>query len=472
MRDNFLYIAGAWRGETGQSHTQADSRSGAPFSRTWLARPGDVDDALAAAAAAAPAVEAAPRHERARWLDGAADALQARAEAVARLLVAECAKPLATSRQEVARSVETLRASAMEAMRLAGEVVPMDASVRGEGKLGFAVQVPVGVVAAITPFNAPLNLLCHKLGPALAAGNALVVKPDPRAASCAAELLDILDGLGLPAGAVNMVHGGREAGEQLVVDARVDLVSFTGGRQAAHRIVGLAGLKRVLLELGGNAGNIVCADADLDLASRELARGAFTHAGQSCIGVQRIYVEQAAYDAFMERFLSEVRGLAVGDPGDAATEVGPMIDAAAAERLLGWIGEAVGQGAVVHCGGQARGPLLEPTVIGGVSRAMRVVCEEAFGPVVTVAQVPDLETAVAAVNDSRYGLQAGVFTASLANSLYCARRLKVGGVVVNGTSNYRVDHQPYGGVKESGVGREGPAYAVRAMSETRMVVFQ
>ncbi|GAA5234258.1 aldehyde dehydrogenase family protein [Verticiella sediminum] len=470
IRTNQQYIAGRWCPGAGEQHVQKDLFLGTAFSATHLSTPKDVDLALSAAAEAASVMASVPSHTRAAWLRQAADRLEGQRREIAGMLVAECGKPLSIALSETDRSVETLRFSAEEALRLAGEMVPMDASPRGEGHMGFYLRVPVGVVAAITPFNAPLNLLCHKLGPALAAGNAIVVKPDLRAASCAATVFSIFHSLDLPPGSIGLVHGGREVGEQLIVDERVNLVSFTGGEMAARSILRQAGLKRVSLELGGNAGNLVLEDADLDMAAEHLAVNAFTHAGQSCIGVQRIYVHDKVYDTFMGKFLNRVAGVATGDPYDEKTMVGPMIDSAAVDRLMSWIRDAVERGARVLHGGTHDGLILAPTVLTDVNRHMRVVCEEVFGPIVTVTRISGVQEGIDAVNDSRYGLQAGVFTASLNAALACVRKLRVGGVVVNGTSNYRVDHQPYGGVKCSGIGREGPRYAIEEMTERRMVV--
>lgn len=471
MRINRQFIAGEWR-DSASTHEQREVFSQRAFSLTYLSASGDVEDALAAARRATGDMEATPAHQRARWLRQAADALAVRSDELAGMLVAESGKPWMLCHSEIGRSIETLRFSADEATRIAGCVLPMDASERGDGRFGFYVRVPVGVVSAITPFNAPLNLFAHKIGPALAAGNTVIAKPDPRAASCATVLVEVLSGLGLPSGAINLVHGGRDVGERLVSDERVNLISFTGSKQAAHHIVRQAGLKRVQFELGGNAGNIVCEDADLELAASELAIHAFGHAGQSCIGVQRIHVHDAVYMAFMDRFLENVRMLKVGDPALPDTQVGPLIDAATSERLERWIRDAVDAGARLLTGGVRDGAMLTPAVLADVDKRLPIVCEEVFGPIVTVERVSSLNEAIESLNDSVYGLQAGVFTGSIGTALECVRRLKVGGVVINGTSNYRVDHQPYGGVKQSGIGREGPAFAIEAMTELRMAVMQ
>lgn len=468
---NRLHINGSWiESETGT--TRCDLYRGTPFSRTSMAGADAVDSALAAAAAARQAMEASPRHARAGWLRLAAAQLTARRRQAAEAIVAEAGKPITLALSEVDRAIETLGLSANAALQPLGEVLPMDASPRGAGRSGFYTRVPIGVVAAITPYNAPLNLMCHKIGPALAAGNAVIVKPDPRTPSIANLLVGILHEAGVPNGAVNLVHGGRDVGQLLVDDGRVNLISFTGSRGAALAIASRAGLKRTQFELGGNAGNIVCADADLDNAATQLCDAAFAHSGQSCIGVQRIYVAAAVFHSFAERFLGQVGRLVVGDPWDPATHLGPMIDEESVRRVLDWIGEARAGGARLLAGGSAQGLVLAPTVLGDLRDDMRVVCEEVFGPVVTLHRFDALEDAIESVNASRYGLQAGIFTAGLQTALVAAARLRVGGVVVNGTSNYRVDHQPYGGVKDSGLGREGPRFAVEAMSELRMVVLQ
>lgn len=468
---NALYIGGSWiEGPT--SAVRADLYRGEPFSRTSLADASHTHSALEAATDAREVMEQVPVHDRSRWLQSAAGELAARRDEAAAAITAEAGKPISLARAEVDRAVETLRLSSHAASRPLGEVLPMDMSPRGAGKIGFYKRIPVGVVVAITPYNAPLNLMCHKVGPALAAGNAVVIKPDPRTPSVANLLVEIFAGLDLPPGAINLLHGGRDIGEMLVGDVRADLISFTGSRTAAELITRRAGLRRTLFELGGNAGNIVCADADLDEAARQLSRDGFGHAGQSCIGVQRIYVSSTIYDRFADLFLARVGELVVGDPWNPETLLGPMIDADSVERVTSWIDEAVAGGARLLAGGKADGLILAPTVLTDVHPDMKIVCEEIFGPVVTLHRFDDLAHAIDAVNASRYGLQAGIFTTSVAGALQAARRLRVGGVVVNGTSNYRIDLQPYGGVKESGLGREGPSFAVEAMSELQMVVLQ
>lgn len=469
--DNRLYVAGQWVGSA-QRAERADLFRAMPYSSTAMADADQTRSALKAAAAARTAMENTLRHQRAAWLRAAARALDTRRIQAASAITAEAGKPISLAMQEVDRAVETLGFSADAAVQSPGALLPMDASRRGGGKTGYYERFPIGVVVAITPYNAPLNLMCHKIGPALAAGNTVIAKPDPRTPTIANLLFEILADLGLPNGAVNLLHGGAEIGEMLVSDDCVDLVSFTGSRAAAQAITKQAGLRRTQFELGGNAGNIVCASADLKAAAAQLAKDGFAHAGQSCIGVQRIYVEEEAFEPFAKHFLKQTCALPVGDPWDSATLLGPMIDEASLHRVQGWIEEALMAGAKLLVGGKADGLTLSPTVLTNVQPTMKVVCEEIFGPVVTLTPVRTLSEAIEAVNESRYGLQAGIFTGRLSDALEASRRLRVGGVIVNGTSNYRVDNQPYGGLKESGLGREGPAFAVDAMSELRMVVLQ
>lgn len=471
MRKNPLFINGEWI-ETTEISVRHDPFRGTPYSATCLANSGHVSAAIDAATKASDLLATVPAYQRSKWLRQIASKLRENEQEIAESIISENGKVFSFSKREVGRSAETLEFSANEALRLGGEVIPLDASARGEKRLGFYIRVPVGVVGMITPFNSPLNLLCHKVGPALAAGNAIVAKVDPRTASCAVHLCKIMEAFGLPAGAMNLVHGGADIGTEIVKHPNVRLVSFTGGGAAAEKIVAQAGVKPVLLELGGNAGNIVCADANLALAAKDLSTNAYNYSGQSCVGVQRIYVEDAIYEDFLTRFVEATKAQRVGDPWDSKTDIGPMISEEAARRIMQWIDEARSAGAKVVAGGNRNGLLVEPTILTEVKPDMKVVCEEVFGPVATVQRVANLDEAISAVNDSRYGLQAGLFTASLANSLSAIRKLKVGGVVVNGTSNYRLEHQPYGGVKRSGIGREGPAYAIEHMTDIRMVVLQ
>jgi acyl-CoA reductase-like NAD-dependent aldehyde dehydrogenase len=433
------------------------------------------------AAEAQRAVDAAGRamddplaaHERAAILDRTALLVDDRAEEIARTISSEAGKPMKAARVEVARATSTFTMAAVEARKLAGDVVPMDASPAGAGKLAVTLRVPVGVVGAISPFNFPFNLVAHKVAPALAAGCAVVLKPASQTPLSALLLAELETEAGLPAGWLNVVCGSAsEIGDVLVGDERVALITFTGSSGVGWKLRERAPRKRVNLELGNATPVIVAADADLDDVATRLAANAFSFAGQSCISVQRIYVERDAYDAFLERFLPKVDALVVGDPADDATDVGPLIARTERDRVLEWIEEATARGGRVLTGGTLDGELLRPTVVAEAPPDAKVACEEVFGPLCTVSPYDSLDEAIALANGTRYGLQAGVFTRDVKAALHAARKLEFGGVTINEAPTFRADQMPYGGVKDSGNTREGPAYAVREMTEERLVVLQ
>ena len=435
----------------------------------------------AGAAEARKAVDAAeqamreplPAHERAAILDRTAALLAERADDASRTISAEAGKPMKAARVEAARAVSTFTMAAVEARKLAGDVVPMDASPAGAGKIAFTLRQPIGIVGAISPFNFPLNLVAHKVAPALAAGCAVVLKPASQTPLSALFLAELETEAGLPAGWLNVVCGpASEIGDVLVEEERVRLISFTGSAPIGWKLRERAPRKRVNLELGNATPVIVAADADLDDAATRLAANAFSFAGQSCISVQRIYVERSIYDAFLELFLPRVEALETGDPSDEATDVGPVISASDRDRILSWIEEAKSGGATVLTGGRLDGELLLPTVIAEPPPKAKVSCEEVFGPVCTVTPFDTFDEAIALANSTRFGLQAGVFTRNLKNALRAAHTLEFGGVTVNEAPTFRADQMPYGGVKDSGNTREGPAYAVREMTDVRLVVLQ
>jgi acyl-CoA reductase-like NAD-dependent aldehyde dehydrogenase len=369
--------------------------------------------------------------------------------------------------------MSTYTFAAVEARKLAGEVVPMDAAQAGEGKLAFTLRQPIGVIGAISPFNFPCNLVAHKIAPALAAGCPVVVKPASATPLSALLLAELELEAGLPEGWLSVVVGpSSELGEVLLSDERVKLITFTGSGPVGWGLQERAPKKRVKLELGNSTPVVVAADADLDGAAKKLAANAFSFAGQSCISVQRIYVEQPAYDEFVARFLPLVEALKVGDPSDEETDVGPVIDDDARERILAWIGEARDGGARILSGGDAPDGLIQPTVLADVADDLKVSCEEVFGPVVVINPYRSLDEALDRANATRFGLQAGVFTSSLSTALDAAERLHFGGVTVNEAPTFRSDQMPYGGVKDSGNTKEGPAYAVHEMTEERLVVIQ
>jgi acyl-CoA reductase-like NAD-dependent aldehyde dehydrogenase len=446
-----------------------------PYSGDVVARvaKGGADETRRALDAAERALaDPLPAHKRAEILVKVAGLIGRRHEEVARTISDEAGKPIKTARVEASRAMSTYTFAAVEARRLAGEMIPMESAQAGEGKLGFTVRKPIGIIGAISPFNFPCNLVAHKIAPALAAGCPVVLKPASQTPLSALLLAELEQEAGLPAGWLNVVVGpASQIGDVLVEDERVKLLTFTGSGGVGWGLQERAPRKRVKLELGNSTPVIVAADADVESAATKLAANAFAFAGQSCISVQRIYVERASYDAFVESFVPKVEALVVGDPADDETDVGPVIDAGARTRIAEWIEEARSSGAEVLTGGED-GALIKPTVIAKVADDQRVSCEEVFGPVVVVNPVDSLDEAIERANGTRFGLQAGIFTASLDSALRAADRLEFGGVVVNEAPTFRSDQMPYGGVKASGNTKEGPARAVREMTEERLVVIQ
>jgi acyl-CoA reductase-like NAD-dependent aldehyde dehydrogenase len=431
------------------------------------------DDARRAIDAAARALESPlPAHERAAILDRIADLLRERHEEMAQTICAEAGKPIKTARVEASRAVSTYTFAAVEARKLAGDVVPMEASEAGEGKIAFTLRRPVGIVGAISPFNFPCNLVAHKLAPALAAGCPVVLKPASATPLSALLLAELEHEAGLPEDWLTVLVGpSAEIGDVLVEDTRVRMITFTGSSGVGWGIAERAAQKRVRLELGNSTPVIVAADADLDLAATKLAANAFSFAGQSCISVQRIYVERPALEGLLERFLPKVETLVVGDPADEATDVGPVIDDGARARIADWVGEAQAAGAKLLAGATDTDPI-RPIVLADAPETARVVCDEVFGPVCVVNAVESLEEAYVRANATPYGLQAGIFTASISTALAAAQALEFGGVTVNEAPTFRADQMPYGGVKGSGNTKEGPAYTIREMTEERLVVLQ
>ena len=393
-----------------------------------------------------------------------------RADDIALMMTRETGKALKDAKAEVVRSQDTILLAAEEAIRITGEQVPLDGSAMGAGKLAFMLRFPVGVVAGITPFNAPFNLACHKVAPAIAAGNTIVLKAPPQCPGVVTMLIELFVDAGAPPGFVNLLHG-TTVGPALVRDPRVDFITFTGSSRVGLEVKAASGTRRVALELGGNGITIVHSDADLADAAPTCARNSMRLAGQSCISVQNAYVHESLYERFVELLVEHVRKLRLGDPMDAATDVGTLIDVAAAQRVEQWVTEAVSQGARVLIGGKRHGAQFEPTVLVDVVPTMKVVREEVFGPVITVQRYGELAPVLAALSADQYGLQCGIFTKSLPVAFQAIRGLRVGGVIINGSSTWRTDQLAYGGVKASGIGREGPHSAIRDMTEERGVVF-
>jgi acyl-CoA reductase-like NAD-dependent aldehyde dehydrogenase len=463
-----LLIGGKWI-ETGDWIDVASPYSGETVGRVVKAGADETRGAIDAAEAAMR--EPLPAHKRAEILVRVAGFLGHRHDEVARTISDEAGKPMKAARVEARRAMSTYTFAAVEARKLAGEMVPMDASQAGEGKLAFTLRRPIGVVGAISPFNFPLNLVAHKLAPALAAGCAVVLKPASQTPLSALLLAELETEAGLPPGWLNVLVGpASEIGDVLIEDERVKALTFTGSGAVGWELAERAPKKQVKLELGNATPVIISEDADIDTAAQAMAANAFSFAGQSCISVQRIYVEAPAYDRFLERFLPRVEELRLGDPGDEETDVGPVIDEDARERILEWIEEARAGGGRVLTGGELDGELIRPTVIADAGPELKVSCEEVFGPVCTVNSVGSLDEAIELANGTRYGLQAGIFTTKLETALRAAHELEFGGVIVNEAPTFRADQMPYGGVKDSGNTREGPAYAVRELTEERLVV--
>jgi acyl-CoA reductase-like NAD-dependent aldehyde dehydrogenase len=465
-----LLVAGEWI-ETGEWVDVRSPYSGEVVGR--VAKAGAPETRHAIEAAEHAMREPLPAHKRAEILVRVAAYLGRRHDEVAQTICSEAGKPMKAARIEASRAMSTYTFAAVEARKLAGEVVPMDASRAGEGKLAFTIMRPIGVVGAITPFNFPLNLVAHKIGPALAAGCAVVLKPASQTPLSALLLAELETEAGLPPGWLNVVVGpSSEIGEVLVSDERVKAITFTGSSDVGWGLRERAPRKKVSLELGNATPVIVAADADLEEAAAKLAGNAFSFAGQSCISVQRIYVQRAAYEDFLERFLPKVEVLRVGDPADEQTDLGPVIDDAARERIMDWIEEARLSGAEILTGGTLDGDLIRPTVVANPPAQAKVSCEEVFGPVCTLSAYDSLEEAVRLANGTRFGLQAGIFTSDVRSALWAARELEFGGVTVNEAPTFRADQMPYGGTKDSGNTREGPASAVRELTEERLVVLE
>ena len=470
--DYKLLIAGEWVG--GGTLLEVTNKYNGKVIGTLPAASSEMLDAAIAAAERAEDVMAEmPAHKRADILLRTAALIRERADDLAKTIAAEAGKAMKFARAEVDRAQSTFTIAAEEAKRLHGETFPLDAVPSGEGYFGFFTRRPVGVIAAISPFNFPLNLVAHKVAPAIASGNTLVLKPATTTPLTAVKLCEILMEAGLPPGVINLVAGsGSTVGEWLVSDPRVDKVTFTGSPPVGAHILAVAGIKKVTLELGNTSPVIVAPDADLDFVAKRCALGAFYNSGQVCISVQRIYSQKQVFEPFAEKFVQATEAMVVGDPLDERVDVGPMIDSKEVDRIEGWVNEAQGSGAKVLTGGKREGTVYYPTVLTGVEPGMKVVAEETFAPVASVISSDDFESALQQANDSKFGLQVGVFTNDINRVLRAIKRLNFGGVIVNDTPNFRADHMPYGGNRQSGLGREGVRFAMEDMTNIQMVAIR
>jgi len=467
-----MRIGGEWV-RTGSPRTVTLPYDGTPVGTVYDADAATLERAIVAAQAGATDMARLPQYQRAELLERLSRLLEREAAEFAGLISSECGKPLREARAEVERSVQTLVASAVAARQLRGEVVPMDAAPIGKGRWGMTVREPLGVIGAITPFNFPLNLALHKIGPALAAGNAVVHKPAANTPLSALRLARLMEEAGVPVGAYNTLTGpGGTLGPCLIRDPRVAMITFTGSVPVGEQIRAQMGLRRAALELGSNSSVILEADCDLDLLIPRCVTGSFAHSGQVCISVQNIYVQEAIYEAFLERFVTATRRLRIGHPLEESTEVSSLITVADAERVEAWIDRAISHGARLVCGGKRRHATIEPAILTDVAPELEMCCKEVFGPVVAVHRYAKLDDAVRAVNASEYGLQAGLCTRDIGRAFAVARQLHVGGVIINDVPAFRADHMPYGGVKKSGIGREGPQFAVEEMTELKLICWR
>ncbi len=463
------FIAGEWT-HFGTPFERTGPWLGEVVTQAWEPDPADIERALTAAAAAAPTIARLSPAHRAAVLDRAAEIAVGYRDELALLIARELGKPISDGGKEIDRLADTFRICAHEARRIGGDVLPVAGWENGVGNTALTYRAPLGVALVITPFNAPANLLAHKLGASFAAGNTTLVKSPPQAPAVSAAVVAVLLEAGLPAEAVQILHGGGELGARLCAAEPVAVISFTGSAATGNAVARAAGAKRLVLELGGNAATIVCDDADVEAAARICARTGYSNSGQSCISVQRIYTHASVLEEFVEVLTKEVGKLNVGDPTQPGVDIGSMVDEAAAGRVQSWIQAAVEDGADLVCGGQREGATLQPSIVVNPRRDATLVTNEAFGAVVVVLPFEDFDDVLEECNRSRFGLQAGIFTQRMDRTLQAWRELQVGAVIVNGSSNYRLDHVPFGGVKDSGFGRETPASMIEDYTQVKTLI--
>ncbi|ASV68163.1 aldehyde dehydrogenase family protein [Cytobacillus kochii] len=466
-----LYINGKWR----DSANYAELLS--PYTNKVIAQipqasKEEVEETIEMAHQKRTAMARLTAYERAEILEELVLLFKENRQKAAEIISLESAKPLKFSLGEIDRTIETYKFAAEEAKRLTGEMIPMDAAKNGANRFGYTIEEPIGVIGAITPFNFPQNLVAHKVGPAIASGNPIVLKPASQTPLSALFLAELLDQTSLPKGAFNVVTGsGRIVGDALVENPLVKMITFTGSPAVGIGIRNKAGLKKVALELGSNAGLIIDRNVDLEEIVAKCVTGAFSNQGQVCISLQRTYVLEEIFPAFVEKFAEAAQALTIGDPMNATTDLSAMIHPAEQERALSWVDEAVSLGAEVITGGKIENGVFLPTILTNVDATAKVSCQEVFAPIVIVNRISSIEDGIIAINDSDYGLQAGIFTNDIQTAFHASKALEVGGVMINDIPTYRVDQMPYGGVKESGTGKEGLKYAIHEMTETKLIVW-
>jgi acyl-CoA reductase-like NAD-dependent aldehyde dehydrogenase len=470
MGEYDVLIDGKWlkTGDAIEVHSPYDDALVAIVHR---AGPKEIEQAIAVATAAFQITRKLPTWKRSDVLMRVSQGIAARREELARTIALEAGKPIRTARLEVDRATFTFQVASEEAKRIYGEIVPLDWLPGAENRVAHVMHIPLGPIAGIAPFNFPLNLVAHKVAPAMAAGNPIILRPASATPLSALKLGEIILEAGWPAGGYAVVPSATKDAAPLVEDNRIKLLTFTGSPAVGWALKGKAGMKRVTLELGGNAGVIIHEDADIKYAAERVAWGGFSYAGQSCISVQRVYVSQKVYEDYVDELMPRVQALVVGDPLDEKTDVGPMIDAGAAERLEAWVMDAKAGGAQILAGGKREGTLFQPTVLASIREEMSVSCQEAFGPIIGLYQYTDVSQAIRAVDDSDFGLQGGIFTNDTRVIQEAFSEISVGGLMVNDVPTFRMDHMPYGGVKQSGLGREGLRYAIEEMSELKLLTF-
>jgi acyl-CoA reductase-like NAD-dependent aldehyde dehydrogenase len=462
-------VDGKWI-EDGDTVEVKSPYDGAVVGRVFQGRRAHAEAAIAAAVKAFGTTRRLPAFERQRVLRQVAEGISKRKEEFSRTLCQEAGKPIKAARTEVERAIFTFTVAAEESTRIYGEYLPLDWQEYTAGRWGIVKRFPLGPIAGITPFNFPLNLVAHKVAPAIASGCPMVLKPAPQTPLSSLLMAEVVQQAGWPDGGLNVLPLSNDDASVLVTDDRIKLISFTGSAAVGWQIKKNSGKKKVILELGGNAGVMIHSDADLDYAAGRCVAGAFGYAGQTCISVQRILVQQSVYGKFVDLFLAGVKELRCGDPLEESTDVGPLIRESDAVRAREWIQEAVRGGARVLCGGARKGSLLEPTVLTGTRPDMKVNCQEVFAPVVTVEPYVEFEEAIRALNSSLYGLQAGIFTRDAKLMFQAFEELEVGGLLAGDVPTFRIDHMPYGGIKDSGIGREGLRYAIEEMTEPKLMV--